>query len=44
MTKNEVIVKGLEIRYKKINKNDYISLTDISRYANQSELKVPIQT
>lgn len=44
MTKNEVIVKGIDIRYKKINKNDYISLTDISRYANPTEPKVPIQT
>ncbi len=44
MTKNEVLVNGLNITYKKINKEDYISLTDIARYANPTEPKVPIQT
>ena len=34
MTKNEVIVKGININYKKINQEDYISLTDIARKKN----------
>ena len=44
MTKNEVLVNGININYKKINKEDYISLTDLARYANPEEPKVPIQT
>ena len=44
MTKNEVLVNGLNINYKKINKEDYISLTDLARYANPEEPKIPIQT
>lgn len=44
MTKNEVLVNGLNINYKKINKEDYISLTDLARYANPDEPKIPIQT
>ena len=42
--KNEVIVKGININYKKINEKDYISLTDLARYANPQEPKVPILT
>lgn len=34
MTKNEVIVKGIYINYKKINQEDYICLTDIARKKN----------
>lgn len=41
---NQIEVKGIDIKYKKINKADYISLTDIARYANPKEPKVPIQT
>ena len=44
MTKSEVLVNGLNINYKKINKEDYISLTDLARYANPEEPKIPIQT
>lgn len=44
MTKNEVLVNGLNINYKKINKEDYISLTDLARYANPSDPRIPIQT
>lgn len=44
MTKNEVVVKGINVNYKKINKNEYISLTDMARYVNPEEPKVPIQT
>ena len=41
---NQVEVNGIDIKYQKINKADYISLTDIARYANPKEPKVPIQT
>lgn len=37
MSKQEIIVNGMDIRYKKINKDEYISLTDLARYANPSE-------
>ena len=42
--KNELYVNGIDVKYKKINKDDYISLTDLARYANSSEPKVPIAT
>lgn len=41
---NQIEVNGIDIKYKKINKTEYISLTDIARYANPTEPKVPIQT
>lgn len=44
MSKNEVIVSNINIGYKKINKEDYISLTDLARYVNPEEPKIPIQT
>ena len=44
MAKNEITVSGIDVKYKKINKDDYISLTDLARYANPSEPKVPIAT
>lgn len=45
MTKNnQVEVKGININYKKIDEKDYISLTDLARYANPQEPKVPILT
>lgn len=44
MKSNEVIVKDINISYKKINKEDYISLTDMARYVNPQEPKIPIQT
>lgn len=31
---NELEVQGLVIAYKKVNKDDYISLTDLAKYAN----------
>ena len=42
--KNNIIVKGIEVNYKKINQEDYICLTDIARYANPEDPKVPIHT
>ena len=44
MAKNEFIVNGIDVRLRKIDKDDYISLTDLARYANASEPKVPIAT
>lgn len=44
MANNEFTVNGIDVRFKKINKDDYISLTDLARYANPSEPKVPIAT
>lgn len=37
-------VKGIDIKYKRICKEDYLSLTDIARYANPKEPKIPILT
>ena len=36
MAKNEITVSGIDVKYKKINKDDYISLTDLARYRNFS--------
>ena len=44
MANNEFNVNGIDVRYKKINKDDYISLTDLARYVNPDEPKIPIQT
>lgn len=44
MVNNEIIVNGIDLRYKKINKEDFISLTDLARYVNPTEPKVPIST
>jgi hypothetical protein len=37
--KENLIVKGIEISYKRINEDDYICLTDIARAKNQKEPK-----
>ena len=42
--KNELYVNGIDVKYKRINKDDYISLTDLARYVNPDEPKIPIQT
>ncbi len=44
MSNKEITVKGLDVRYKNIDKEDYISLTDLARYTNSTEPKVPIAT
>lgn len=44
MPNNEVVVNNINIGYRKINKEDYISLTDLARYVNSEEPKIPIQT
>ena len=40
--KTEIIVKERKINVLKINNQDYISLTDLARYANSEEPKIPI--
>ena len=40
----EMEVKNEKIRVLRIGENEYISLTDLARYANREEPKVPIQT
>ena len=42
--KNELSVNGIDVKYKRINKDDYTSLTDLARYVNPDEPKIPIQT
>ena len=44
MTKNEVVVKGINVGYKKVNKEDYISLTDIAKARNPKEPKDVIKS
>ena len=44
MVNNEFTVNSIDVRFKKINKDDYTSLTYLVRYANPAEPKVPIAT
>lgn len=44
IVKTEIDVINNKVRILRINGNDYISLTDLSRYANPEEPKIPIQT
>jgi hypothetical protein len=39
MAMDKIIVKGIEVRYNRINQNDYISLTDIARFKNSNAPK-----
>ena len=38
-TKDKIIVKGIEVRYSRINQNDYMSLTDIAQFKNPNATK-----
>lgn len=42
--KTELNVINTKVRVRRINEVDYISLTDLARYANPEEPKIPIQT
>ena len=42
MNNNNIIVKGIDVSYKRINEEDYICLTDIARYANKEDPKMVI--
>ena len=35
--KENIVVKGISVSYKRINEEDYISLTDLARYQNSSD-------
>jgi hypothetical protein len=37
MTKNEMIVDGIAVGYKSVDKKDYISLTDLAKYFNTQD-------
>ena len=43
-SKTQIIVKNHKISVITINDKEYISLTDLARYANSEEPKIPIQT
>lgn len=42
--KAEINVVNNKVRILRVNENDYISLTDLAKYANPEEPKIPIQT
>ena len=42
--RTEMMVEDKKVRVLRINNCNYISLTDLARYANEEEPKVPIQT
>ena len=44
LIKIEMIVKDNIVNVIRINGSNYISLTDLARYANPEEPKIPIQT
>jgi len=44
LIKTEMIVKDNIVKVIRINGSNYISLTDLARYANPEEPKIPIQT
>ena len=44
LIKTEINVKDNKVSIIRINGNEYISLTDLARYANPEEPKIPIQT
>ena len=44
LIKTEMIVKDTIVNVIRINGSNYISLTDLARYANPEEPKIPIQT
>ena len=42
--KTELNVINNKVSVMRVNNTDYISLTDLARYANPEEPKIPIQT
>ena len=44
LIKTELIVKNNKVNVIRINGSNYISLTDLARYANPEEPKIPVQT
>ena len=41
--KNQIIVKGQKVDVLKIEGEEYISLTDLARYADKEEPRLPIR-
>lgn len=44
LVKTEITVINNKVRILRVNGNDYISLTDLAKYANPEEPKIPIHT
>lgn len=44
IVKAEIKVMNNKVRILRVNEKDYISITDLARYANPEEPKIPIQT
>lgn len=44
MKNNQVEVKGIDIRYKEISQEDYISLTDIAKFKNPTDPRFTVYT
>ena len=44
VVKTELNVINNKVSVMRVNNTDYISLTDLARYANPEEPKIPIQT
>lgn len=42
--KTEIYVENNKVSVIRINNKEYISLTDLARYANSEEPKIPVQT
>ena len=42
--KTEICVEKNKVSVIRINNKEYISLTDLARYANSEEPKIPVQT
>ena len=44
MPGKEITVKGLNVKYKKVDQSDYISLTDIAKFKNASDPRFTVYT
>ena len=44
MSNKEITVKGLNVKYKKVDQSDYISLTDIAKFKNPSDPRFTVYT
>ena len=44
MANKEITVKGLNVKYKKVDQSDYISLTDIAKFKNPTDPRFTVYT
>ncbi len=44
MSNKEITVKGLNVKYKKVDQSDYISLTDIAKFKNPTDPRFTVYT